>query len=875
MSFDFNYKFWVGTKKDIEDIIKRQNILKRKEPISNPLITYRIFSELYVLYVELVNKLSYVYNYTFQVQKRKVVRPLVEAAVRRLMELKTELKNLELSEYVYTDKALIARKLNPYDLVIWRSPQFLYRRPPELQNILYENRIFMNEEEKTAADKKDKLILSEAVKLIQAHERARSARVYKSAIKYDKRNLKVFQRRKVHYSFTYKPDQPMSIPVKRTMFNADFVKPNEHCKYLVGADKIERKSKDEIDEDELNRIRNEAALKIQLAWRAHKSKKILKKRHIFKQTLYGMRTKRRLIKPNQYMDSVMETYRNEKLKIKLDEDFIRLMTDERTRLLQERSPWIMEDISDHIRAWFKEFYDKVGDFHPYPDALKSGTVLVLIDETFSPEEFKEKLNEMNLSKEEKKKRAEKAKQQRKKEKDKIRKEKIKEAKRRKKMKEHGIFDIAYDMKTNKNILNIEKTIKQYSIDWRMIDEYLNKNHEAIKDWVTEGELAIIHRELRALVDEYMRLEYEILRKALCMDLNKKYKPQRHKKGKSKKKKKKKKKVKDMTADRTLESLYEELKAEGIIEKCEKKTFESFISDFNFVADDTRDEDHLTTLGPAKGDIKMVVQECMLGLGEFTVDKPKSLCIAGPLNNGKKLLSQIIAFEIDAVFMNLSPEKTQAYSNEDLNYLMHVVMKVAKAFQPTIIFIQDVHRVYWKRIPKEQEYLNPRLLQKVISTKILKAIKKEDKIMLLGTTDAPWSAKPKMRRVFQKSLLIPRCDYGTSFLLWLEVLANYAGDDSVDDYVYSALAKVFKNYNSGDVTDNIADTLDVRRRMKLKSKPLSPFEFLSNFIGRNPPIFPPEEKLMEKFQKWYQKANKLSIARRKFFKKKEEKNKKKK
>lgn len=45
---------------------------------------------------------------------------------------------------------------------------------------------------------------------------------------------------------------------------------------------------------------------------------------------------------------------------------------------------------------------------------------------------------------------------------------------------------------------------------------------------------------------------------------------------------------------------------------------------------------------------MVIQECMLGLGEFTVDKPKSLCIAGPLNSGKKLLSQIIAFEIGKV-----------------------------------------------------------------------------------------------------------------------------------------------------------------------------------------------------------------------------------
>ncbi|XP_054731929.1 IQ and AAA domain-containing protein 1-like [Anastrepha obliqua] len=871
MSFDFNYKFWIDTKKDVEDIVKRQNVLKKKSPITNPLVTYRIFSELYVLYVELVNKLSYVYNYTFQVQKREVVRSLVQSAARRLIELKNELKNLELSEYVYTDKALIARKLNPYDLVIWRSPQFLYRRPPEIQNIVYERRIFMTEDEKIDAEIKSKIFLGGAVTLIQAHERARSARVYKSAVKYDKNKLKVIQRKKPNYTFTHKFDQPMSIPVKRTMFSGNFVKQNEDCQYLLQADNLVRKLENEIDEDEFNRLRNEAALKIQLAWRAHRSKKILKKRHIFKQTLYGMRTKKKLIKTNQYFDSVLETYKNELYKKRLDEDFIRLMSDERTRLLQERSPWIMEDISDHIRGWFREFYDKVGDFHPYPDALKSGTVLVLIDETFTPEEFKEKLNEMNLSKEEKKKRAEKAKQQRKKEKDKIRKEKIKEAKRRKKMKEAGIYDIADNLKTNKNIINIEKTIKQYSIDWKLIDEYLNKNHEAIKEWVTEGELAILHRELRALVDEYMCLEYEMLRNALCMDLKKKYKPQRKKKVKSKKKGKKQKKIKDITADRSLESLYEELKATGIIEKCEKKTFEAFISDFNFIADDTRDEDNLTTLGPAKADIKMVVQECMLGLGEFAVDKPKSLCLAGPLNNGKKLLSQIIAFETDAVFMNLSPEKTQAFGNKDLNYLMHVIMKVAKAFQPTIIFIQDVHRIFWKKVPKDQEYLNPRLLQKAISTKILKPIKKEDKILLLGTTDAPWSAKPKMKRIFQKVLLIPKCDYGTSLLLWLELLTNFAGEDSVDDYVYSALAKVLQNYNSGDITDNVAETLNVRRRMKLKSAPLNPFEFIEHFIGRNPPIFPPEEKLLEKFLKWYQRANKLCIVRRKFLKKKEQKN----
>lgn len=92
---------------------------------------------------------------------------------------------------------------------------------------------------------------------------------------------------------------------------------------------------------------------------------------------------------------------------------------------------------------------------------------------------------------------------------------------------------------------------------------------------------------------YFRIEYELLQKALCADLKKKYKPPRKKKDKKKKGKKKKKKKHDLTADRTIESLYEELKEVGIIEKYSNKPFDDFIAEFNFVADDIRDEDNLT------------------------------------------------------------------------------------------------------------------------------------------------------------------------------------------------------------------------------------------------------------------------------------------
>ncbi|XP_030375389.1 dynein regulatory complex protein 11 [Scaptodrosophila lebanonensis] len=874
MSFDLCHKFWVATRKDLNQLIKRQNRLKKIEPPEDSALSFKIFSELYVLYVELVNKLSFIYHHTFQVQKRAVVRVLVESATQQLMKLKEELKNMELSEYVYIDQALIARKLTPRDLVIWRSPQFLYRRPLDAQNILTDNKLYMNDEEKEEKAAKEWEKVTEAVTLIQAHERARRARVYMSNILYDKKKyLKVYQRKKISYSFTFKPDQAMSIPVKRTIFNADFLKPDAACDDLRNRDDNIEPPIDEEEVKRMNKIRNDAASKIQSWWRTYKTRKIFKIKRKFKEELYGMKKTRRVVRPNLFANSVLEMYKNEMLKKKLDEDFEKLIADERVRLLQMRTPWMMEDISDHIRAWFREFYDKTGNFHPYPDPVKTGTVLVVIDETMTPLEFQDTLNKKPMTKEEKKKLAEKRKAEKKKLKEKLKKQKMKEAKRRKKLKDAGIIDVGYELSSSKAIEKIETTMKAFGIDWRNIDEYLNKNHDPIKDWVTQEELAKIHQELRGLVDEYMRVEYELLRKALAKDTKTKYKAQKVRKAKPKKEKKKKV-PKDMTADRTLDSLYEELKSEGIIEEVSHRDFDEFIADFNFVADDTRDEDRLTTVGPAKGDIKMIIQDCMLGMGEFAIPKPKSILLIGPLNSGKKLLSNIIASELDAVFFNLSPEKTFKYA-DDMKYFLHVVMKVARAFQPSILYVEEAHRLYWKKIPPDQVEINPRLLGPSIAKKILKPIKKDDKIILLGTSSMPWSAKGKLKRAFQKVVLIPKCDYGTSFLLWLELMTENAADD-MEDYTYSALAKVLQAYNSGDITSNVAETLDIERRRRLKNDPLDPHEFLECFLSKtDTPIFPPDAKLMEKFNKWFGKSNKFQKMRRKFMAKKMAKDKKKK
>lgn len=258
---------------------------------------------------------------------------------------------------------------------------------------------------------------------------------------------------------------------------------------------------------------------------------------------------------------------------------------------------------------------------------------------------------------------------------------------------------------------------------------------------------------------------------------------------------------------------------------------------------------------------------------MNVDKPKSLCIVGPFNNGKKLLVNIIAsemgkfsgFEIslicytfidislyiirfdlnsDAVLMNLSPEKTAKYSDK-MNYFLHIIIKVARAFQPTIIFINDAHRVFWRKVPKEQEDLKPQLLAAPFQKKLLKPIRKTDRIMIVGTTDQPWAASGKFNKAFQRMLLIPRSEYGSLFLSWLEYLIQNVGGENVKDYMVTALTKVFRNYQTGDVVANINTTLNIQRRMRLHREPLQPSEIMNYFFDRPEPLFPPDEKVIFK------------------------------
>lgn len=87
----------------------------------------------------------------------------------------------------------------------------------------------------------------------------------------------------------------------------------------------------------------------------------------------------------------------------------------------------------------------------------------------------------------------------------------------------------------------------------------NRTETPIWDWVTIEAYADVQKELRLIVDDFMRIELELLRVALAKDNEEPYVYPKRKQAKEKRDRKKKKSV-DLIEGRTLDECYAELKS---------------------------------------------------------------------------------------------------------------------------------------------------------------------------------------------------------------------------------------------------------------------------------------------------------------------------
>lgn len=315
----------------------------------------------------------------------------------------------------------------------------------------------------------------------------------------------------------------------------------------------------------------------------------------------------------------------------------------------------------------------------------------------------------------------------------------------------------------------------------------------------------------------------------------------------------------MTPDRTIESLYEELVQEGIIVRCPKVRLSDYEGEYSHLATVLL-QDGIEPMPNAADVRRLITEVCILPLGSQVVHEKaphtKSVALVGPHGVGKKLLVHAICTETGANLFDLTPGNiADKYPGKSgLNMLLHMVFKVAKAWQPSVVFIEECEKTFMKKIPKTDK-TDPKRVKKALP-KILKGLKPEDRVMIIGATCRPFDAEAKaFCGMYQRIIMLPRPEYGSRLILWKSMLTNYGGliTDSLD---LSSLARVTDGYTQGDIHTAVTTVLTEKRIQQLRRKPLIAAEFIPP-LSKLDPVFEEEEKALKE---WYGKKAPLGKLR---------------
>ncbi|XP_064817618.1 dynein regulatory complex protein 11-like, partial [Oncorhynchus masou masou] len=315
-------------------------------------------------------------------------------------------------------------------------------------------------------------------------------------------------------------------------------------------------------------------------------------------------------------------------------------------------------------------------------------------------------------------------------------------------------------------------------------------------------------------------------------------------------KKKKKKEKDLTADRTLESLYEELVLEGFLIRPLNIKLSEYIGEFSYLGTTLRQADIEPM--PSLSDVRQLIALYgILPLGSQSVHQKaplmKTLLLAGPGGVGKRMLVHALCTETGANLFNLSPRNLAGkYPGRScLQYLLHMVFKVARQLQPSVIWIGDAEKTFYKKVPKLEKEMEPKRLKKDL-VKVLKSLKPEDRVLVVGTSRRPFDADLKpFCKVYRKIILIPRPDYASRLVLWRELLRG-GGARLTPSLDLSSLAKVTDGYTQGHILQAVRQVLTPRRLAQQTTRPLTAEEFIPP-LARQDPVYKEEE---EAFKMWY-------------------------
>ncbi|KAM8745982.1 dynein regulatory complex protein 11 [Acanthopagrus schlegelii] len=780
-------QLWADVHLELSHLLKEELPAEPPRPEKDRVVFFQRLAMLYVRYIQIFRQLEKVYDQVVHPQKRQLIRVILNGVIGRVLELKNEMVEKEFSEYHYMDDVLHDLKLKPADLEIPVPRYFISERSKEVQQrkMMLTDILKMVEDTESPEPLKAKdMSQEEALKIIQVAERARQGRLRAKLNE---------ESRKMNRMYSTKDSGTADIEL--------------------------------------------ASVCIQKVWRGYIQRKRAKIARDEEMIFLGMvmDPKYQVPLPAEIAAQAIEA----SLRIKQEEyedDYQKSVVAVTNKIRDVEGDDISKTMKDQIQQWFIECRDATGSFPDYPDVEDGGSALIFAEK--DPQQLMEEI----AAKEEE---------------DSSNKPKGKEEKKEKGKKDKGKDDeeeeeAGLKMLPSAFLSDLEVGNKTFADFWKTRNESRNYNQRHEVELIQEEKRKDIEAEIRLQVDEQMRQKLAEWKLAVDKDKGGKTKGNAKKK-KGSKSGKKKKKEKDLTSDRTLESLCQELVENGLLKKANNVRLQDYLGDYSYLGTTLRQNDIEPM--PSLSDVRQVLSlYAVLPLGSQLVHEKapliKAILLAGPAGVGKKMLVHAICQETGANLFDLSPLNTAGKypGKSGLAMMLHMVFKVARLLQPSVIWIEDTEKMFYKKVPKEEKELDPKRLKKDLP-KSLKLIKGEDRVLIIGTTKDPSSADIKsLCKMYSKIILIPRPDYGSRYILWKQLIKKQGGEvtRALD---LSSLAKISDGYTPGHMVQVIQSTVTKRRILQQANRPLTAAEFVAP-LAKIDPVFQEEE---EALKNWYAKT----------------------
>ena len=387
--------------------------------------------------------------------------------------------------------------------------------------------------------------------------------------------------------------------------------------------------------------------------------------------------------------------------------------------------------------------------------------------------------------------------------------------------------------------------EDYTKTWESRDESHNREQGYDKLMAEEEVMPEVEKEYQKDVDEMIKMELDNLKIAGSGGKKKK------KGGKKKKKKarKGKKKVNKLPGaryirDKTEYELLVELVQCGIVKKLPPANLTDFIGEFNYIhmmMENLEDRPREPSMALIRN---LITEYIIFPLGSSLVrrrfpEHVRSFLFYGPSGTGKSLIVRSIATETRSVIFDISPLNIEGVFNgdrKDSEKMIAMVMIAAKEYAPSIIYIDEVEKVWpakrkkkkkkgEKAAKKTSDTKNPTRIKKVLTKWKSKWITEETRITIIGCSNEPHEgSKKEFKKFFDKAVYFPFPDYTTRRLMWRTFIQS-TGAEVKADFQLSTLAHISEGYSAGSIKRTCENVLSRYRRDRLDERPLSIAEFV--------------------------------------------------